>query len=267
MLRFAAPRLTGTSLSVFILISLLHAVFMIGVAWFVNKSARNPQPLNAGNKPIGPFLFLSGVFFVVAFGMGAPPRDANEWIANGTHEVWRGIFLVLALLCTVSGLYLFGQLIGSNLSKSFGIIFLILTFSGAVLTAYDFYWGIFIIPMDIDNWSKEGKDLTQFFSQYDLKNGIRGSARCMFYLVSVLTFFAGWKLHIIKTWVAVILSLLSIFLLQDVFIPMVIDISSLGTHIGMVPAVALSPLYLLGVYWLAAYKTFFAIGRLSFFVP
>jgi hypothetical protein len=121
------------------------------------------------------------------------------------------------------------------------------------LTIYDFYWGLFIIPNDIDTWAKEGKNLNQFFSQYDMKNELRGSARCLIYLVSVLTFFVGWKLKIVKTWVAVILSLLCIFFLQDVFVPLVSDISQINVHIGMVPAVALSPLYLLGVYWIVEY--------------
>ena len=129
-----------------------------------------------------------------------------------------------------------------------------MTLIGVGLTIYDFYWGLFLVPNDIETWAKEGKDLSQFFSQYDMKNEIRGAARCLIYMVSVLTFFIGWKLKIIKTWVAVILSLLCIFLLQDVFVPLISDIAQINARIGMVPAVALSPLYLLGVYWIAEYK-------------
>ena len=228
---------------------------MICVAWFVNKSASKSQPFDKNNKSIGLFLFLSGVFFVIAFGMGAPPRDANEWITNRTHEVWRAIFLELAVICSGLGLYFFSRLISKNFSKSLGKVFLILAFIGVGLTIYDFYWGLFLIPSDIDTWAKEGKDLKQFFTHYDMKNGLRGTARCLIYLVSILVFFVGWKLKIIKTWVAAILSLLCIFFLQDVFIPLISNVSQINIHIGMVPAIALSPLYLLGVFWIAEYVT------------
>lgn len=253
LLRFVAPLLSNSSLTFFLFMSLLHSIFMIGVAWFVNKTASKSQPFDINNKSIGLFLFLSGVFFVIAFGMGAPPRDANEWIANRTHEVWRAIFLELAVFCTGLGLYFFSRLIFNNFSKTFGTVFLILAVIGVGLTVYDFYWGLFIIPNDIDTWAKEGKDLKQFFAHYDMKNGLRGTARCLIYLVSILTFFVGWKLKIIKTWVVVILSLLCVFFLQDVFVPLISDISTINIHIGMVPAVALSPLYLLSVYWITEY--------------
>ena len=254
LLRFVAPLLSNSSLTFFLFMSFLHSIFMIGVAWFVSKTSIKPQPFDRKNESIGLFLFLSGVFFVIAFGMGAPPRDASVWIANRTHEVWRAIFLELAVFCSGLGLFFFSRLIKSNFSKTFGTVFLILAVIGIVLTVYDFYWGLFLLPNDIDTWAKEGKDLKQFFNHYDdMKNELRGTARCLIYLVSILTFFVGWKLKIIKTWVAVILSLLCIFFLQDVFIPLISDISQINIHIGMVPAVALSPLYLLGVYWIAEY--------------
>ena len=253
LLRFVAPLLSNSSLTYFLFMSFLHSILMIGIAWFVNKSASKSQPFAISNKSIGLFLFLSGVFFVIAFGMGAPPRDANEWIANRTHEIWRAIFLELAVFCTGLGLYFFSRLIINNFSKTFGTMFLILAVIGVGLTVYDFYWGLFLIPNDIDTWAKDGKDLKQFFNHYDMKNGLRGTARCLIYLVSILTFFVGWKLKIIKTWVAVILSLLCIFFLQDVFFPLISDVTKINVHIGMVPAVALSPLYLLGLYWIAEY--------------
>lgn len=254
LLRFVAPLSTDSSLTFFIFMGFLHSILMIGVAWFVNKTSTGPQPFDKNNSSIGLFLLLSGVFFVIAFGMGAPPRDASEWMANREHEIWRAIFLELAVFCCGLGLYFFSRLIKTYFSKTFGTAFLILVAIGVGLMVYDFYWGLFLIPNDIDTWAKEGKDLKQFFTNYDMKNGLRGTARCLIYLVSLLTFFIGWKLKIIKTWVAVILSLVCIFFLQDVFIPLVLDTSQINTHIGMVPAVALSPLYLLGVYWIATFR-------------
>ena len=193
LIRLVAPLLSDSSLTFFLFMSLLHSIFMIGVAWFINKSTGKSQSFDKNNESIGLFLFLSGVFFVIAFGMGKPPRDANEWIANRTLEVWRAIFLELAVVCTGLGLYFFSRLISNNFSKTFGRAFLILTLIGVGLTIYDFYWGLFLIPNDIDTWAKEGKDLNQFFSQYDMKNELRGSARCLIYLVSILTFFRRCK--------------------------------------------------------------------------
>ena len=87
-----------------------------------------------------------------------------------------------------------------------------------------------------------------FFAQYDMKNGLRGTGRCLIYIVSILTFIIGWRARVIKAWLAIILSVLSVYLFQDVFTALISDVSQINSRIGMVPAVALSPLYLLGVY-------------------
>ncbi|MEO8854688.1 MAG: hypothetical protein ABI359_12980 [Ginsengibacter sp.] len=254
LLRFVAPLLTTKSLTFFILMSIVHSMLMIVIAMFVNKTAKGTFPFDQNYERTGLFLFLSGVFFVVAFGMGAPPRDANVWLQNSSHEILRAICLELAAFSSGLGLYYFSRLITNHFSKTFGFGFLFLAVLGIGLTIYDFYWGLVIIPNDIETWSKQGKDLNQFFDKYDMKNGLRGTARCLIYIVSILTFFIGWKLHLIKSWVAIILSILCIFFFQDVFVSLISDVSQINLKIGMVPVVALSPLYLFGVYLISTYK-------------
>jgi hypothetical protein len=225
---------------------------MLALAWFVNKTARQSTNRNIGL--IGIFLFLSGMFFVLAFGMGAPPRDAIIYLANSTHEVWRGIFLIIAAILTTTGLISFYHFVVRKLSKALGFIFLLLVIAAALITMDDFWWGTFTKRNDIRLWSEAGKDLNLFFSQYDLKNSLRGIGRCLIYLVSILTFILGWRAKVIKPWLAIILTVLSFYLFQEIFTTLISDVSQINSRIGMVPAVALSPLYLLGVYWISVYN-------------
>lgn len=162
-LRFAAPLLTSTSLNFYLFMYLLHSVVMLALAWFVNKTAR--QLTNRNIALIGIFLFLSGIFFVGAFGMGAPPRDAIIYLANSTHEIWRHIFLMLAAILTTTGLIFFYHFVVKKLSNALGFIFLLLVIAGSLVTMYDFWWGTFMIPNDIRLWSEAGKDLNLFFTQ------------------------------------------------------------------------------------------------------
>ncbi len=181
-------------------------------------------------------------------------KDANVGLKNSSHEILRSICLELAVFSSGPGLYYFSRLITNHFSKTFGFVFLFLAVLGIGLTIYDFFWGLVIIPNDIKTWSKEGKNLNQFFDKYDMKNGLRGTARCLIYIVSILTFFIGWKLNLVKSWVAIILSIFCIFFFQDVFVSLISDVSQINSKIGMVPAVALSPLYIFGVYLISTYK-------------
>lgn len=252
LLRFAAPLLTSNSIHFYLLMSLLHSVAMLALGWFVNKTAR--QSSNRNITLAGIFLFLSGISFVAAFGMGAPPRNAIIYLANSTHEIWRHIFLMLAAVLTTTGLLIFYYFVVRKVSKALGLIFLLLVIAGTLITLYDFWWGTYTIPNDIRLWSEAGKDLNLFFGQYDLKNSSRGIGRCLIYLVSIFTFMVGWKAKVVKPWVATILTLLSFYFFQDVLTMLITDVSQINSRIGMVPAVALSPLYLLGVYWISAYR-------------
>lgn len=259
VLRFAAPLLTSTSLRFYLLMSFLHSVAMLALAWLINKTA--PQSANRNIALTGVLFFLSGVFFVAAFGMGAPPKDAIIYLENSTHEIWRFIFLMLAAILTTMGLILFYHFVVRKLSKALGFIFLLLVIAAALITMYDFWWGTFTKRNDIRLWSEAGKDLNLFFREYDLKNSLRGIGRCLIYLVSIFTFIIGWRAKIIKPWLAIILTLISFYFFQDVLRTLISDVSQINSHIGMVPAVALSPLYLLGVYWISMYKYTFINNR------
>ena len=208
-------------------------------------------------------MFLSGGLFAPALGLGAPPRDAEVYLANSAQELWRGVVLILAATSAILGLLSFWQSVVRPLSLAVSAIYLIVLAGATCITMYDFVWGTFVIPIDIRSWSEGGNELSSFFASYDLKNTLRASGRCLIYLASLLTFIIGWRAKVVKWPVALVLSALSLYFLQEVLLSMISDPSLLNLRVGMVPAVALAPLYFLGLHLVFVYK----VGKAQIAAP
>jgi hypothetical protein len=257
VIQFVAPR-TGTSLALFSVLSLLYISGVAVIGRYLARASGGSEENSAVSR-IAIFLILSGACFSVALGMGAPPRDATEFLSNERFELVRGIMLLAAVSCTGFALLQFSVIVQMHFSRNVSALYLFIAAVAMGMSVYDFIWGTFIIPNDIRRWVAEGKDAASFFTAYDMKNMFRSIGRVLIYLISISTFVAAWKAGLMRPWVSVLLILICVLLLSELVPLMISDPSAVNRAIGMVPALALSPLYLAGIYLAASRKTVYAL--------
>lgn len=238
-----APARGMHSFSQFLIASIVFVIGALALAFLISYTSnrlKGEQQIQL--KRAGWLLLLTGVVFTIPLSMDAPP-PADIWLKTGHQERFRFSMLLLSCLLYFAGASVLLKCTWKSLPAINKLILLPLI-AGIVISVYDFS-DLFMVASRLEIWVADGKNLDDFFPQYNFQTLLRASGRILLYFTAGWLAMMMWKQHTIKKWVVLLLGGFC-----TVGILMCIVFMFLGVSFYfpfMVPAIALAPVYWLGI--------------------
>ncbi|MDQ8005919.1 MAG: hypothetical protein REI64_14040 [Pedobacter sp.] len=221
--------------------AVISVILLLG-ALVVNAQNQKSGVYDSAVERAAWLLFALGILVMIPLHMG-PPKEGAVLLQAAALEKFRYVILLVAVMVFAVGVITLIKSFWAKMSVlQKGIIVPLLI---AIPIAIWDYYDSFTFSAQLNQWVNDGNNVNDFFSNYNFYHHWRAVGRILPYIIAAWLGIVLYQQAIIKKWVAVALSL---FCLIGIGFCVACMVKGFQFYFPfMVPAIALSPAYWLGI--------------------